>query len=138
MGCCEPGLLHAGYSADQQGLLYIRNSIPNFPWYQQVVPCSGWDTDPVGQDDICTWDGVSCNSQLQVTNLNFPWKNALTGDALPRNIPNATLALCLCFDQRSTTFLIGLCSPSVHERTWFVENQCYVQAILGMCSMGLA
>ena len=64
-------MLNAGYSADQQGLLYLRNSITNFKWYQQTVPCQGWDTEPVGADDICTWDGVGCNAALQVTSISF-------------------------------------------------------------------
>ncbi|BDA50369.1 probable leucine-rich repeat receptor-like protein kinase PEPR2 [Coccomyxa sp. Obi] len=63
--------VEGGYSADQQGLLYLRNSITNFAWYQQTVPCQGWDTDPVGADDICTWDGVGCNAALQVTSISF-------------------------------------------------------------------
>lgn len=67
----EVDVLTAGYSADQQGLLYLRNSITNFKWYQQTVPCQGWDTDPVGADDICTWDGVGCNAALQVTSISF-------------------------------------------------------------------
>jgi hypothetical protein len=70
--CNSIGVLCAGYSADQQGLLFLRNAIPNFAWYQQTVPCQGWDEQPVGADDICTWDGVGCNAALQVTSIKFP------------------------------------------------------------------
>lgn len=62
----------AGYSADQQGLLYLRNAISNFKWYQQTVPCQGWDTQPVGADNICGWDGVGCNAAQQVVSVKFP------------------------------------------------------------------
>lgn len=84
--CTEAsGLLRAGYSPDQQGLLFLRNAIPNFAWYQQTVPCTGWDSEPVGADDICTWDGVGCNSALQVVSIKFP-NNAslLEGEAEAR------------------------------------------------------
>ncbi|CAL8464770.1 g4305 [Coccomyxa elongata] len=83
---CQPLTDVKGYSADQQGLLYLRNAINNFKWYQQTVPCQGWDTQPVGADNICGWDGVGCNAAQQVISVKFPNNASLLegniGDAL--------------------------------------------------------
>ncbi|BDA50370.1 MDIS1-interacting receptor like kinase 2 [Coccomyxa sp. Obi] len=83
---CQPLTDVKGYSADQQGLLFLRNSINNFKWYQQTVPCQGWDTQPVGADDICKWDGVGCNEAQQVISVHFPNNASLLegniGDAM--------------------------------------------------------
>jgi hypothetical protein len=70
--------MRAGYSADQQGLLYIKRSIANFNMYQRRAQCTGW-IDAPGQP-VCTWDGVDCNSMGQVESLDF-WHNgsALSG-----------------------------------------------------------
>ncbi len=62
-------LLPAGYSADLSGLLYIRRSIPNFDIYQRRSSISGWADRPGA--NICTWSGVTCNSNGSVTGLNF-------------------------------------------------------------------
>ncbi|CAL8464772.1 g4307 [Coccomyxa elongata] len=61
-----------GYAPDQQGLIYIKRSVPNFVQFQQRVPCYGWSTSPSKPVDICQWNGVGCNAAMQVTSLVFP------------------------------------------------------------------
>ena len=75
--CC------AGYSADQNGLLFIKQAVPNFSQFQLRVPCYGWSTDPETPEAICQWNGVGCNAANQVTSIIFP-SNAslLTGEPL--------------------------------------------------------
>lgn len=77
-------LLQAGYAPDQQGLIYIKKSIPNFVQFQERVPCYGWSIDPVNASDICTWNGVGCNNALQVTSVVFPNNASLLTGAIMR------------------------------------------------------
>ena len=62
----------AGYSADQNGLLFIKKAVPNFGQFQLRVPCYGWSTDPEEPAAICQWNGVGCNAAMQVTSIIFP------------------------------------------------------------------
>ncbi len=72
----------AGYSADQQGLLYIKRHVANFDVYQRRAQCTGW-VDTPGQS-VCNWDGIDCNDQGQVYNVGL-WQNgsALSGGLQP-------------------------------------------------------
>ncbi|CAL8464777.1 g4312 [Coccomyxa elongata] len=58
-----------GYSPDQEGLLYIKHSIPNFSLFQRRTSLSGWADRP--GVDVCTWSGVACNNNGSVTELDF-------------------------------------------------------------------
>lgn len=69
--CLSP----AGYSADQQGLLYVKRSIRDFDVYQRRAQCKGWVDQP-GQS-VCMWDGVDCNNQGKVFNVDL-WHNGST------------------------------------------------------------
>ncbi|KAK9917092.1 hypothetical protein WJX75_000820 [Coccomyxa subellipsoidea] len=58
-----------GYSPDQQGLLYIKRSIPNFNLYLRRSSINGWADRPGA--DVCSWSGVNCDSNGNVIGLDF-------------------------------------------------------------------
>ena len=60
--------MHAGYSPDQAGLLYIRRALPNFQTYKRRALAYGWDDEPGSR--VCAWTGVQCTNG-SVTGLHF-------------------------------------------------------------------
>ncbi|CAL8462229.1 g1760 [Coccomyxa elongata] len=58
-----------GYSSDQQGLIYLKNSIKNFALYMRRAQCTGWSEKPGA--NVCTWPGVTCTDDEKVIGLRF-------------------------------------------------------------------
>ena len=78
---------HAGYSADQAGLLAMMHAFTNWKWYQERAECNDWSERPGAK--YCNWDGVSCNAAGQVVTVQF-LKN---GSFLTGLVPPAAISL---------------------------------------------
>ena len=98
-------LAHAGYSADQAGLLAMMHAFTNWKWYQERAECNDWSERPGAK--YCNWDGVSCNAAGQVVTVQF-LKN---GSFLTGWFPPVKLDLYL--EDKGFTALYPMCMSCV-------------------------
>ncbi len=77
----------AGYSADQNGLIFMRNAIKNFGIYMRRAQCTGWSDKPGA--NVCNWPGITCIDK-QVVGLHFLNNGSvLVGERLSNKDPFA-------------------------------------------------
>lgn len=106
-------LAHAGYSADQAGLLAMMHAFTNWKWYQERAECNDWSERPGAK--YCNWDGVSCNAAGQVVTVQF-LKN---GSFLTGLIPPVKLGLYL--EEKAFQYFT-LCASIVLEKVTGSSN----------------